>query len=103
LCLRDSLRQYDIPCRYGGEEFLAILPNTPGEGAGMVAERLRRSVEELVVDGLKVTISLGTATFPELPVDAPERLVEAADGALYRSKENGRNRVTAATAEMLKS
>jgi diguanylate cyclase (GGDEF)-like protein/PAS domain S-box-containing protein len=103
LCMRDSLRQYDVPCRYGGEEFLAILPNTPGEGARLVAERLRRSVEELVVDGLKVTISLGTATFPELAVDAPERLVEAADGALYRSKENGRNRVTAATAEMLKS
>lgn len=103
LCMRDSLRQYDVPCRYGGEEFLAILPNTPGEGAGMVAERLRRSIEELVIDGLKVTISLGIATFPELPVDAPERLVEAADGALYRSKENGRNRATAATAEMLKS
>lgn len=103
LCLRDSLRQHDVPCRYGGEEFLAILPNTPGEGVGVVAERLRRTVEDLVVDGLKVTISLGTATFPELPAKNSNKLVEAADGALYRSKEQGRNRVTAATAEMLES
>ncbi|WP_265949342.1 diguanylate cyclase [Dechloromonas sp. A34] len=103
LCMRNSLRQHDVACRYGGEEFLAILPNTPGEGVGVVAERLRRTVEDMVVDGLKVTISLGTATFPELPSESSERLVEAADGALYRSKENGRNRVTAATAEMLKS
>lgn len=103
LCLRDSLRQHDVPCRYGGEEFLAILPNTPGEGVGVVAERLRRTVEDLVVDGLKVTISLGTATFPELPAKNSDKLVEAADGALYRSKEQGRNRVTAATAEMLES
>lgn len=103
LCLRDSLRQHDVPCRYGGEEFLAILPNTPGEGVGVVAERLRRTVEDLVVDGLKVTISLGTATFPELPAENSDKLVEAADGALYRSKENGRNRVTAATVEMLES
>lgn len=102
LCMRDSLRQHDVPCRYGGEEFLAILPNTPPEGVGVVAERLRRAVEDLVVDGLKVTISLGTATFPELPAESSEKLIEAADGALYRSKENGRNRVTAASAELLR-
>jgi diguanylate cyclase (GGDEF)-like protein len=98
-CLRESLRQHDVPCRYGGEEFLAILPRTPSEGARLVAERLRKNVEAMVVDRLKVTISLGTATFPELPVATPEALVEAADGALYRSKADGRNRVTVAAAQ----
>jgi diguanylate cyclase (GGDEF)-like protein/PAS domain S-box-containing protein len=94
--LRAALRKYDLPCRYGGEEFLAILPNTGGPGAFAVAERLRKDIVELSVDGLKVTISLGVATFPDLAVTGPEELVERADQALYQSKEQGRNRSTIA-------
>ena len=96
-----ALRKYDIPCRYGGEEFVAILPETGAEGAISVGERLRTEIEAMVVDGLKVTISVGAATFPDLAVTTPEALLEAADAALYKSKENGRNRLTVATTSML--
>lgn len=93
---RDALRKYDLACRYGGEEFVGILPNTTLEGAYCVAERLRADIENSEVDGLKVTISLGVAAFPEIGVESADELVEAADRALYQSKENGRNRTTRA-------
>ncbi|WP_332671422.1 diguanylate cyclase [Aromatoleum sp.] len=93
---RDALRKYDLACRYGGEEFVGILPNTTLEGAYCVAERLRADIEDSEVDGLKVTISLGVAAFPEIVVESADELVEAADRALYQSKENGRNRTTRA-------
>lgn len=96
---RDGLRKYDTACRYGGEEFLAILPNTTIEGALSVAERVRHDVETMEVDGLKVTISLGVSAYPEIVKNCPEGLIEAADRALYCSKSNGRNRVTRGTAE----
>jgi diguanylate cyclase (GGDEF)-like protein/PAS domain S-box-containing protein len=91
---RDALRKYDLPCRYGGEEFVGILPNTTLDGAYSVAERLRTDIEEMVVDGLKVTISLGVAAYPEVSVASPTALIESADAALYRSKHAGRNRTT---------
>ncbi|WP_246265144.1 diguanylate cyclase [Aromatoleum diolicum] len=93
---RDALRKYDLACRYGGEEFVGILPNTTLDGAYSVAERLRSDIEASEVDGLKVTISLGVAAFPQLAVVSPEGLIEAADAALYRSKAQGRNRTTRA-------
>ncbi|BAL23258.1 diguanylate cyclase with PAS/PAC sensor [Azoarcus sp. KH32C] len=93
---RDALRKYDLACRYGGEEFVGILPNTTLDGAFSVAERLRCDIEAAEVDGLKVTISLGVAAFPEISVAGPEGLIEAADAALYGSKEAGRNRTTRA-------
>ena len=92
--MRDTLRQHDFACRYGGEEFLSILPHTALDGAGIVAERLRAAVESMVVDGLKVTISLGVSCFPQQNVASPKALVDLADAALYKSKEGGRNRVT---------
>jgi diguanylate cyclase (GGDEF)-like protein len=95
-CFRECLRKYDTACRYGGEEFLAILPSTDLEGAVSVAERIRREVEEMVVDDLKVTISLGVASCPDRLITAPEMLVETADAALYRAKAAGRNRVVQA-------
>jgi diguanylate cyclase (GGDEF)-like protein/PAS domain S-box-containing protein len=94
-----ALRTYDGACRYGGEEFLAILPNTTMEGALCVAERIRCAVEAAVVDGLKVTISLGVSTYPLIPMIHPERLVEAADKAMYRAKQGGRNQVATASAD----
>ena len=94
--LRAALRKYDLPCRYGGEEFLAILPNTTGVGAYAVAERLRTDIAELDVDGLTVTVSLGVATHPDIAAASPAELVEHADQALYESKEGGRNRTTTA-------
>lgn len=94
--LQEHVRKVDMPCRYGGEEFLAILPGTDQAGAIIVAERLRHSIEQMTVDGLRVTISVGVATIPALDVRRPELLIEAADRALYRAKRAGRNQVIAA-------
>lgn len=89
--MKTALRAQDIPCRYGGEEFVAILPNTGCEGATIVAERLRRDVEAMTLAGLNVTISIGIAGFPQFDAANAEALVEAADAALYEAKSAGRN------------
>jgi diguanylate cyclase (GGDEF)-like protein len=99
--MNETARMYDVPCRYGGEEFTVILPSTDPKGAMHFSERLRKNVEAMTVDGLKVTISLGVACYPMIEVAAPEALIEAADVAMYRSKESGRNFSTLATPEML--
>jgi diguanylate cyclase (GGDEF)-like protein/PAS domain S-box-containing protein len=100
--MRGALRNQDYPCRYGGEEFVAILPNTSKAGAYSLAERLRKDVERLVVDGLKVTISIGVAEFPDLDVAEEAQLIEAADAAMYEAKRSGRNRVCIAVSTALK-
>lgn len=93
--MRKTVRDIDHPCRYGGEEFLIILPSTPHHGAMALAERLRENVEAMVVDGLKVTISIGVASIPPFEGSSAQ-MVEKADEALYKAKENGRNQVTSA-------
>lgn len=97
-CLRETVRNFDFPCRYGGEEYVAILPGMNTEAAVELAERLRLKVAATEVDGLHVHMSLGVASYPEVKVATPEALIEAADAALYRAKESGRNRVLAAEA-----
>lgn len=87
------LRKTDIACRYGGEEFLLILPSTDQEGAAVVAERIREGIEAMIVEEVKVTVSLGVAAFPESAAPTPEALVGAADKALYDAKRGGRNQV----------
>jgi diguanylate cyclase (GGDEF)-like protein len=92
--LRAELRSVDTAARYGGDEFVVILPQADTEGALLVAERLRVRVEEMQIPGFgKVTSSFGVATFPN-HASSRDTLVVAADRALYRSKNNGRNRVT---------
>jgi diguanylate cyclase (GGDEF)-like protein len=96
--LRGQLRTFDIPCRFGGEEFAVVLPETSHEDALGIAERIRRAVEQTAFrlpsgDGqVKATLSLGVATAPES--ETAEELIHEADLALYRSKALGRNRVT---------
>lgn len=92
----DTLRQFDLLGRTGGEEFLVVLPYTTCEQAVQIAERLRANVAALdlggTAPGLQATISLGVAQFE--PRDATlKELVRRADIALYRAKANGRNRV----------
>ncbi|MTJ79808.1 MAG: GGDEF domain-containing protein [Telmatospirillum sp.] len=104
---RKALREPDILGRVGGEEFAVALPNTRTEEARMIAERLRRQVEQVVLpleggDSLTFTVSVGVVTSPPpgLPDSArPDigRLLAIADSALYQSKSEGRNRVTLAT------
>ncbi|MBF0180265.1 MAG: diguanylate cyclase [Magnetococcales bacterium] len=91
--LRELFRDVDHPCRYGGEEFVVILPNTGFPGANLAAERLRKTVEAQVIDGLTVTISIGVAIHPGVGSD-PADMLKQADTALYASKQAGRNRVS---------
>jgi diguanylate cyclase (GGDEF)-like protein len=94
-------RGSDITCRYGGEEFGVILPSTAAERALEVAERHRVAIESHTWSGhddVIVTSSFGVADLKSLPTDAGmEQLVQAADMALYRAKQSGRNRVELAT------
>ncbi|WP_298438301.1 diguanylate cyclase [Geobacter sp.] len=92
-----GLRAYDIAARYGGEEFVLLLPETPLPEAQTIAERLRGEVQEHVfngsLQGQVITISLGVATYPSPRVENIDSLFRQADEALYRAKQNGRNRV----------
>ena len=94
---RGCLREGDILIRFGGEEFLAVLPAAAADDLIQIGERLRRSVEDLTTaDGdrvIRVTMSLGGAAYPGLQVEKEEALVKLADEALYRAKYGGRNRV----------
>ncbi|HOJ63875.1 MAG TPA: GGDEF domain-containing protein [Spirochaetota bacterium] len=93
-----SVRDVDFPCRYGGEEFIAILPECDVKAAAVVAERLRRKVESYDFPGengpFKVTISVGIIEFKKEFVNFNEDIIENVDKALYNSKQNGRNRVS---------
>lgn len=92
--LHDVLRTSDLKCRYGGEEFLAVLPATNLHGAGCVAEILRREIESKPIpwsgEVLTVTASLGVTQAEPGEIDI-EAIVARADAALYRAKQAGRN------------
>ena len=98
-CMRMVVRPYDGIGRYGGEEFLLVLPDCDEAGAVALAERVRESIEAdamALAEGMvPITFSLGVAT--SKVAQEPEALIGAADTALYRAKNNGRNRVELAT------
>ena len=90
--LDQSIRGFDTVGRYGGEEFLIILPNTDYAKALRAAERARQSIEALVIDGLpRVTISGGVAQREEN--ESIETMIDRADQSLYQAKNSGRNQV----------
>jgi diguanylate cyclase (GGDEF)-like protein len=96
-CLENLFRNEDIPCRFGGEEFVVVLPGADLDAALRRAEQLRGKVEEIVIRYLeknlpRITVSIGVAVFPDAG-DNPQAVLKAADEALYRAKERGRNRV----------
>jgi two-component system cell cycle response regulator len=96
--LQRTVRSVDMVARYGGEEFVVVLPETGRQGAVAFAERIR---EKVAACGFRVadlqeahiTTSIGVATFPSPRLDSVEDLFRAADIALYRAKDNGRNLV----------
>src|SRR6185369_499559 len=91
-----ELRATDVPARYGGDEFIVLLPETPAKGAADVAERIRLAIgaRPVSINGQNIfaSVSIGFATYPEdgRTLDA---LAASADRALYRAKQEGRNRV----------
>jgi diguanylate cyclase (GGDEF)-like protein len=99
--LKENVRESDMLARFGGEEFVVILPHTTQKDAMLVAEKLRLAIASRTIASMgdhKITISIGVATMPDLIVDSSDELLGMADRALYLAKEQGRNRVVFADA-----
>jgi diguanylate cyclase (GGDEF)-like protein len=100
--LKEGIRGEDVVARYGGEEFVLLLPKTTADRARVLAERIRERVEGnslSLPNGacVEFTVSLGVADYqPGGTIQTPDELLQSADGALYRAKKNGRNRVMVA-------
>ena len=101
-CLSDVCRSYDYIGRQGGEEFTVCLPNTELEQGKRIAERMRRAIEELNIsflylkEPIKITASFGVASCIPKKGESADKLIRQADGAMYKAKEEGRNKVYAA-------
>jgi two-component system cell cycle response regulator len=97
--LDDSIRKYDVGCRYGGEEFAVILPDTSLEKARALCDRFRQRVNEHQFTykelSLHITTSVGVAALPSDGLITGRHLVDLADKALYQAKNQGRNQVVA--------
>lgn len=96
-CLRRAVRETDFVARYGGEEFAVLLPKTHLAGALTVAERISAELRRLRLgpgERVTLTASFGVSSFPSRAVTGPEQLVRTADEALYRSKNEGRNKIS---------
>lgn len=96
--LKQNCRVHDILARFGGEEFIISLCQTGPEGAHIVAERIRKSVEEYQFSypgapDFNATISAGISSFPDIKIDKIDDLIRIADASLYEAKRQGRNRV----------
>jgi diguanylate cyclase (GGDEF)-like protein len=95
--IRGVLRAADIPCRYGGEEFCVLLPETDGNGARAIAERIRQSIASLRVEegggSLGTTVSIGVSCYPDHYEGSLAGLLQKADQALYAAKRAGKDRV----------
>jgi diguanylate cyclase (GGDEF)-like protein len=97
--IRSRLRAADLACRYGGDEFCVLLPETDLDGAAPIAERLRAAIADLVVDldagSVRTTCSIGAAAHPDHAGGDVRALLLRADQALYQAKRAGRDRVAA--------
>lgn len=91
-CLKDTLRGADVAVRYGGEEFSILLPQTALDEAVIIAERVRRRIESTRFPHRQITVSIGIASLSH-EVGTVSKLIEAADGALFEAKKNGKNNV----------
>jgi diguanylate cyclase (GGDEF)-like protein len=101
-CIREQLRGSDVMARFGGDEFIVLLPETNSKGALEMAERIRKAVEISRFDvrggDAKITVSLGIASYPEDGGNL-DGILDKADKAMYRAKQRGRNQVIAYTAD----
>lgn len=95
-CIRRELRETDVAARYGGDEFILLLPETGASGARELAERIRRAIEDKPLDArgqeVHTSVSIGIASFPGHGIDL-QSIVNKADQAMYLAKKTGRNRV----------
>lgn len=98
--IRSTLRSHDIPCRYGGEEFAILLPETEPAEAIVIAERIRRTVADIRIrEGRRMvgtTISIGISSYPRSARRSAADLLRKADRALYQAKREGKDKVIAA-------
>ena len=92
--LRTSVRRIDVAARYGGDEFVALLPETDPTGGWVVAEKIRLNVAAVTVPGMDrpPTVSIGVVSFPHNGQSVDDLMISA-DQAMYASKRGGRNRV----------
>lgn len=96
--LQSILRGYDFAVRYGGDEFMIVLSQNTVIGAHIVAERIRKVIEESpllteISGDHRITVSVGVASYPDDTIEGSEALISMADNALYKAKREGRNRV----------
>jgi len=94
--IKKSVRNVDTACRWGGEEFIVLTPMTAKAFAIQPARRILMSVSNFVFDainGKNITVSIGIADISDAAIDAPNKLIQATDMALYKAKKNGRNRI----------
>ncbi|MFG1463840.1 diguanylate cyclase [Xanthobacter sp. DSM 24535] len=93
-CMRDASRAQDAVCRFGGEEFLLLLPQTAAPEATKVAERVRQAIASSTALPQRLTVSAGVHVYTQMENGSPiDQLIAKADEALYRAKRNGKNRV----------
>jgi two-component system, cell cycle response regulator len=95
--MKESVRSSDLVGRYGGEEFGLLLPETGLKGSRVYADRIRKRIEDTRFEAagklIHVTVSGGISSYPEISVETVDELWRKADQALYRAKQNGRNRI----------
>ncbi|MBN2041481.1 MAG: sensor domain-containing diguanylate cyclase [Spirochaetes bacterium] len=96
--VKSGFRSIDIPCRYGGEEFTIVLPETSLQEALIVVERIREKIEQMSIEYndsyLKSTVSGGIASIPDITTKDHEEFIDMADKALYHSKNTGKNKIS---------
>ena len=91
--IKDILRESDLACRYGGDEFVFFLPNTSSEQTQKFTERFHTRIGEIQYDDLQIhfSVSIGLATYPEVEINSIGEIIDIADKAQYRAKNNGGN------------
>jgi len=102
--IKNCLRKVDTVARWGGEEFVALLPRTKKEDAFRAASRILQAIAEYKFTDIErqITVSIGIASIPDPAIDTAEKLVDASDSAMYEAKEKGRNQIVAVEQETIK-